>query len=145
MTTPRYPRSPKVLLGGMAHLARLIDKVRLRHAGAIPDYTYLTGGFDRALIEFLRIDAAAFEQCVLAGGTDEEVLEWTRQHGRSLRDAEARLWTRHVLRAKPEDPVTAQRFRALLAEIAARRHVPLDSLPPVTTWVDGIDLDEGRL
>jgi hypothetical protein len=35
MSTTQYPRSPKVLLGGMAHLGLLIDKLRLRHAGQI--------------------------------------------------------------------------------------------------------------
>lgn len=63
-----YPRSPKVLLGGIAHLARLIDKVKLRQAGQIQDYNYLTVGFDKYLIDFLQIDPKAFEQRVLAGG-----------------------------------------------------------------------------
>lgn len=33
MTQQTYPRSPKVLLDGIAHLGRLIDKIRLWHAG----------------------------------------------------------------------------------------------------------------
>jgi hypothetical protein len=37
-------------------------------------------GFDKYLIEFLGIDAKAFEQRVLAGGTDEELLEWVHTH-----------------------------------------------------------------
>lgn len=49
MTNPQYPRSPKVLLGGIAHLGRFIDKVRLRHAGKIPDYNCITVGFDDRL------------------------------------------------------------------------------------------------
>ena len=32
MTQQTYPRSPKALLGGIAHLGRFIDKIRLRHA-----------------------------------------------------------------------------------------------------------------
>ena len=47
MVTQKYPRSPKVLLGGMAHLARFIDKIRMRHAGLIQDYNYITVGFDK--------------------------------------------------------------------------------------------------
>ncbi|MBH0184324.1 MAG: DUF5069 domain-containing protein [Nitrospira sp.] len=34
-----HPRSPKSLLGGIAHLGRFIDKIRLRNAGQIQDYT----------------------------------------------------------------------------------------------------------
>jgi hypothetical protein len=75
-----YPRSPKTLLGGIAHLRRFIDKIRLRNAGQIQDYNYITVGFDKYLIEFLGIDAKAFEQRVLAGGTDEELLEWVHTH-----------------------------------------------------------------
>lgn len=145
MTEGRYPRSPKVLVGGIAHLARLIDKVRLRHAGEISDYTYLTGGFDKALLEWLQITPAEFEQRVLAGGTDEEILEWTRAHGRPLGEAEIRLWTRNVLTSKPGDPAAVERFRGRLADVAAKRGVSVEALPPVTTWAEAIDLDEGRL
>lgn len=141
----RYPRSPTVLLGGMAHLARLIDKVRLRHAGGIPDYTYFTGGFDKALVEFLQLDVAAFEQRVLAGGSDEEILAWVRTQGRSVSEAERRLWTRNVLASKPGDPEAQAKYLSRLREIAAKRGVSVDALPPVTTWVEAIDLDEGRL
>ena len=42
MTQQSYPRSPKALLCGIAHLRRLIDKIRLRHAGQIQDYNYIT-------------------------------------------------------------------------------------------------------
>lgn len=145
MSTTQYPRSPKVLLGGIAHLARLIDKIRLRHAGAIQDYHYLTTGFDKALLDLIQIEPPAFEERVLAGGTDEELLDWVRANGRPLRDAEIRLWTRQALTSKPEDPPAIQRFRQRLADVATKRGVPVESLPPVTTWVDAIDLDEERL
>ena len=74
MLTRKYPRSPKVMLGGMAHLARFIDKIRMRHAGLIQDYNYITVGFDKYLLDFLQIKGEDFEQRVLQGGTDEEIL-----------------------------------------------------------------------
>ena len=145
MIPETYPRSPKVLLGGIAHLARLIDKIRLRHAGGIPEYNYLTIGFDKALIDFLQIEAASFEQRVLAGGTDEELLAWVRQQGRPLSAAEIRLWTRKLLTAQPDDPAAVKRFLGRLADVAAKRGVPVETLPLARTWVDAIELDEGRL
>lgn len=145
MNTSQYPRSPKVLLGGLAHLARLIDKVRLRHAGFIRDYNYLTTGFDKSLIELLNLDAQAFEQQVLAGGTDEAILEWVRTNGKTLSEAEIRLWTKKVLTAGPSDDAARERFQGRLRDVAAKREVSLESLPPVTTWVDAIELDEERL
>ena len=73
MSNQQYPRSPKALLGGIAHLGRFIDKIRLRHAGEIQDYNYITVGFDKYLVDFLQVDPKAVEQRVLAGGTDEDL------------------------------------------------------------------------
>ena len=67
MTQQTYPRSPKSLLGGIAHLGRFIDKIRLRHEGKIQEYNYITVGFDKYLVGFPQIDSKAFEQRVLVG------------------------------------------------------------------------------
>ncbi len=47
MTIAKYPRSPKEEVNGLCHLTRLIDKIRMRNAGQIQDYNYLTAGLDR--------------------------------------------------------------------------------------------------
>jgi hypothetical protein len=140
-----YPRSPKSLLGGIAHLGRLIDKIRLRNEGQIQDYNYLTVGFDKYLVDFLGIDAKAFEQLVLAGGADEELLAWVKVNGKPLTDAEIRLFSQNLLKAEPKDDETRRRFQCRLQDIAAKRGVPVSSLPPVVTWADVIELDEERL
>ena len=145
MSDHQYPRSPKVLLGGIAHLARFIDKVRLRHAGQIQDYNYITVGFDKYLIDFLQIDPQAFEQRVLAGKTDEELLEWLRHHGRQVTEAEIREWTEGLLARSPKDEAARQRFQGRLDEIARKRRVPVERVPRVTTWADVIEVDEERL
>ena len=69
-----YPRSPKLMLGGLAHLPRLIDKIRLRHRGEIQDYNYLTVGFDKFLLDLLQIKGSELEARVLQDGTDEDLL-----------------------------------------------------------------------
>ena len=140
-----YPRSPKSLLGGMAHLGRFIDKIRLRHAGKIQDYNYITAGFDKYLVEFLQIDPKAFEQLVLTGGTDEDLLAWVKANSRTLSDQEIAQWSQALLSSGPKDDAARQRFQGRLDEIAKKRAVPVSSLPPVSTWVDAIELDEGRL
>ncbi len=140
-----YPRSPKTMLGGIMHLGRMIDKVRLRHAGQIQDYNYLTAGFDKYLLDLLGLSGEAFERQVLAVGTDEEVLAWVRREGKALTEADIRGWNQGLLKAGPKDEAAQQRFQARLVEIAAKRGVPVGSLPPVTTWVESIELDEGRL
>ncbi|MBX3329613.1 MAG: DUF5069 domain-containing protein [Nitrospira sp.] len=145
MTGQHYPRSPKVLLGDIAHLGRFIDKIRLRNAGQIQDYNYITVGFDKYLIDFLGIDAKAFEQRVLAGGTDEELLAWVTVNGRKPSDQEVAQWSQRLLASGPKDDAARQRFQGRLKDIAAKRGVPVSSLPPATTWADVIELDEGRL
>jgi len=145
MVNPQYPRSPKFLVGGIAHVGRFIDKIRLRNAGQIQDYNYMTVGFDQYLVDFLGIDAQAFERRVLAGGTDEELLAWVQAHGKPVTDAEIRLFSRNLLKAGPKDDETRRRFQSRLEDIAAKRGVPVGSLPLVTTWADVIELDEERL
>lgn len=140
-----YPRSPKALLGGIAHLGRFIDKIRLRNAGKIQDYNYMTVGFDKYLVDFLGIDAKAFEQLVLAGGTDEALLAWVQANGKPVTDAEIRLFSHNLLKAGPKDEDTHRRFQGRLHDIAVKRGVPVASLPPVSTWADVIELDEGRM
>jgi len=145
MAQDQYPRSPKALLGGIAHLGRFIDKVRLRHAGKIQDYNYITVGFDKYLIDFLQIDAKAFEQKVLKGESDEQLLSWVKANGRKHSDAEIAQWSAGLLAGGPKDDAAKQRFQGRVQDIATKRGVPLASLPPVTTWADVIELDEGRM
>jgi hypothetical protein len=145
VSQPTYPRSPKVLLGGIAHLGRFIDKIRLRHAGQIQDYNYITVGFDKYLVDFLGIDPKAFEQQVLAGGTDEELVAWVKVNGRKPSEQEIAQWSQGLLASGPKDEAARQRFRGRLVDIAAKRGVPGSSLPPVATWADVIELDEGRM
>ena len=64
MAQQAYPRSPKALLGGIAHLGRFIDKIRLRNAGQIQDYNYITVGFGKYLVDFLQIAPKVVAQFV---------------------------------------------------------------------------------
>ena len=145
MSARAYPRSPKVLLGGIAHLGRFIDKVRLRHAGKIQDYNYITVGFDKYLIDFLQIDVKAFEQQVLAGGSDEVLLAWVKANGGKHSDQEIAQWSQGILTGGPKDDAAKERFAGRVQAIATKRGVPVTSLPTAHTWVDIIEIDEGRM
>ncbi len=145
MGASQVPRSPKEKVGGFIHLGRLFDKIRLRHQGLIQDYNYLTTGFDKYLLDYLNLKAEDLERRVLQGGTDDELLAWVRENGKPLSAADIRLWTMKVLGGEPKDEAARERFQARLVEIAAKRGVPVERLPKVTTWVEVIELDEGRL
>jgi hypothetical protein len=143
--TPLYPRSPKIQLGGIAHLGRIIDKIRLRRAGYIQDYNYLTVGFDKSLLDFLELDASAFEQRVCAGGTDAEIVEWVLARMRTCSPEEIVRWNQRIETSGPQDEAAKARFQQRLQDVAEKRSVPVSTLPLVTTWADLIELDEGRL
>lgn len=145
MPIEQFPRSPKALVGGMVHLGRLIDKVRLRHQGLIQDYNYLTTGFDKYLLEFLQVNPQDIERRVLEGGSDEQILQWVYAHGRRPSENEISQWNERILSSGPKDDAARQRFQARLAEVAHKRGVPVTALPPVATWVEIIELDEGRM
>jgi hypothetical protein len=145
MTQPTYPRSPKALLGGIAHLGRFIDKIKLRNAGHIQDYNYMTVGFDKYLVDFLGIDARAFEQAVLAGRTDEQLLAWVVANSKPHSHGEITQFSEGLLASGPKDDTARTRFQGRLDEIARKRGVPVSALPKVSTWADAIELDEGRL
>ena len=144
MTKGTYPRSPKALLGGIAHLGRFIDKIRMRHSGLIQDYNYITVGFDKHLIDFLHIDPQVFESRVIAGGSDHEFLDWVQAHGQRRTSEEIEQWNQILLSSRPKDDAARQRFQGRLEEIAAKRGVPVSALPAVATWAEVIELDEER-
>lgn len=138
-------RSPKVQLDGIAHLGRIIAKIRLRHAGQIQDHTYLTVGFDRYLLDFLELDASGLEQRVRDGGTDTDLLDWVRAHMRSSPPEEIAQWNLRIETSGPTDETGKTRFEQRLNSVAQKRGIPVSSLPHITTWTDMIDLDEDRL
>lgn len=144
MSAP-YPRSPKIRLGNIAHLGRMIDKVRLRQAGQIQDYNYLTVGFDRYLLDFLELDASAFEQKVRDGGTDQEILDWVRAQMKNRSQEEIAQWNQRIETSGPMDEAGKARFQQRLNDVATKRGVPASTLPQVTAWSDLIELDEDRL
>ena len=124
MTQQTYPRSPKALLGGIAHLWRFIDKIRLRHAGKIQDYNYITAGFDKYLVDFLQIDPKSFEQRVLAGGTAEEMLAWVKANSRKPSEQEIAQWSEGLLSSGPKDDAAQQRFPWRVQDTATKRGGP---------------------
>ncbi|MDR4489075.1 MAG: DUF5069 domain-containing protein [Nitrospirales bacterium] len=145
MTTAQYPRSPKEQVGGLCHLGRLIDKVRMRNAGQIQDYNYLTVGFDKYLLDKLEIKGEDFEKRVLQGGTDAEIAEWVQANGKALTDEEKAEWNNMVLTFGPKAPMAQQAFDKNLAAIAQKRGVTVEQLPSIKTWFELIEHDEGRM
>jgi hypothetical protein len=105
----------------------------------------LTVGFDRYLLDFLELEASVFEQRVLLGGTDTELLDWVRVHMRNRSPEELAQWNQRIETSGPMDEAGRARFQQRLKDIAQKRGVSVSTLPHITTWTDIIELDEDRL
>ncbi|MFZ5876481.1 MAG: DUF5069 domain-containing protein [Nitrospirota bacterium] len=130
-----YPRSPKHLLGGYAHLARMLDKARAKAAGTLGDYIYPCP-LDQALLEFLGLGAdAVFD--VAKRGTDDQAVRWVQKRATPHSANDIAAWNQSFFARKPTDEKKLQYFLETRNRIAPHR-------TDVTTWVDLLDLEEGR-
>ncbi len=129
------PRSPRVRLGGFAHLPRLLDKARAVAVGANGEYRYDTM-MDRFFFGFSGIDAAALMDAVKTGKSDIEMLAWVIAHLKPARtSSETAQWTVWLVE---HGPTTAARH-AFLAEKIRLNGPKRDE---IQTWCDHLDLDE---
>ena len=135
--TTEYPRSPREELGGMMILARAIDKARAQASGKLGEYTYFGCRINRMLFNTLGVTDEEFLDAVRTAENDDAVLEWVRDYVRPERNAVEEMH-RKLLAFGPQ---TAEEREEFVAE--------LDRIDPgndtVKTWVDLIDLEEGRL
>jgi hypothetical protein len=145
MTTAQYPRSPKEQINGLCFLARLIDKIRMRNAGQIQDYNYLTVGFDKYLLDKLEIQGVDFEKRVLQGGTDAEIADWVKANSKALTDEEKAEWNNMVLTFGPKAEMAQKAFDRNKAALAEKRGVSVEDLSHITTWCGLIEHDEDRM
>jgi hypothetical protein len=130
-----YPRSPKQQLGGYVHLCRMIDKARAKSAGTIGEYIYPCP-LDQALLEFLGIGGDAFYEAVKTRA-DRDILDWLTQHAEARSPKEIGGWNTTFLSRKPQNEESLRHFLETRNRIAPHR-------TDVTTWVDLLDLEEGR-
>ncbi len=129
------PRSPRVRLGGFAHLPRLLDKARAVAAGTNGEYKYDTM-MDRFFFDFTGIEAGAFLEEVKTGKSDSAMLAWVMSHLEPLRTpSEIFQWTAWL---EALGPTTAARHTFLVEKIA--KNAP--NRDDLQTWCDHLDLDD---
>lgn len=135
----QFPRSPYERLGGYVHLPRLIDKARLHRRGLLEGYNYKTVGFDKHLLDFLKIDPDAFEKVANEQEDDAAILDWIVKNSVSHTSQEIEQWNQAMIARHPDTAEKKARFTHFLNEAggAARQDIG--------TYFDLIDFDEGRL
>lgn len=120
----------------------MLDKIRLHAEGRLPaDYLEQLGNkpgmFDGRCVRFLHVDYDKLAERTLAGGSDEEVLEWAFEQGRRPSEEEVEIWNAFMMKRGWRD-VARERLIFRLHEAG----FPTDG--SVETMFDYIDKDEGR-
>lgn len=127
--------------GGLHHLGRMLDKMRLRHAGRLPDHyhgNYGQGaGLDSHLCGFLNVEFKDIEARLLEGGSDAEITEWIFARGLRPTKMQTRIWNEFSRKFGWNDLV------ARYLE-GVKKEAGLEHLPPTTAF-DLIELTEDRV
>jgi gluconokinase len=139
---PIYPKSPKEMVGGMRYFTRLLDKIRLHARGELgADYHEnlgKTNAADGVICNFLRVNYAELRDRVLAGGNDEEVLEWCYEKGRRLNEGDLVVWNGFMSKFGWNDFATPVLERR-------KKEMGISDRTDIKTIGEMIDFDEGRL
>ena len=133
--------SPYERVGGLVWFARMLRKLRLRAEGRLPeDYRpYMGLGFDRRCLQFLRIDYDALVARVLAGGSDDEILEWAFTHGHRPSEMEILVWNEYMIKRGWRDTnAPADHLQDY------KENYGLGHRTDILTYFDFYEVDEGR-
>jgi gluconokinase len=132
-------RSPHDKVGTLVYFGRMLDKIRLHADGKLPaDYTSNLGeGFDKACVQLLGVKYEDVVNRTKEGGTDEEILEWSRKNGRALIDQDQYVWN-EFMRKRGWSDSASQRLAERKAESG------FSARDDIQTFFDYIDADEGR-
>jgi gluconokinase len=139
------PRSPHDLTKGLIYFARMVEKIRLHAAGTLhPDYADYLGDhrdpthFDGRCCRFLGLPYTTIRDRVLAGGSDEDILEWCYQNGIRRNDEEVLVWNSFIRKRGWRDgPSTDELERQKAAAGLGHR-------TDIETYFDFHEVDEGR-
>jgi len=133
--------SPYESVGGLYYFPRMIAKIRLQARGALPAVYHenLGGGFDGRCVRFLGVTYEALKAEVFRTGnaSDEELLDWCFQNGRTPSDEEIEIWNGFLSKRGWRDEASD-----LLRQRLREAGLPEDG--PIKTSFDFIDVDEGR-
>lgn len=134
-----FPKSPKEKTGGMLWFPRMLDKIRLHARGELAEdyHENLGEGLDKRCCGFLRIEYPELRERALAGGSDEEILEWCFSKSRPLNESDLLVWNAFVSKFGWNDFASKR-----LGEVKARHGIA--ERADIATIAELIDFDEGR-
>jgi hypothetical protein len=98
-------------VGGVHHLGRMLDKIRLMQAGKLPEHFHrnygLSIGLDGQLCGFLNVKFEDVAAQVQAGVPDAEIAEWIFRTGLRPNRTQTAVWNEHSRKIGWNDRVAA--------------------------------------
>lgn len=135
----KAPKSFHDKAGGMMYFPRMLEKIRLYARGELREDCHANlkvGGGDSRCCNFLRVDYEALKKRVLAGGTDEEILEWCFATGRRLNETDIIIWNEYMRKRGWNDEANG-RLTAWKAESGHAGRADLMTVPDYTDVLEG--------
>ncbi len=123
-------------MAGLVHLTRMIDKGRAYKANHLADYIYPCP-LDKIILNFLKLDPEEFANITIEK-SDEEINKWANELTKSKTPAALEFINNQILERRPDSEDRLQYFKEAMDKIDPSRS-------DIDTWVDLIDLEEGRL
>ena len=135
--TQHPPRSPRVRLGGLVILPRMIYKARATKAGKNGEYNYACP-LDANVLDFLGVEANALKAQIDNGLGDGEILVWLMANAKKPRTAQeiAAFSAFHEQRA-PSSPGSRAKMTDYQSSTPAGA-----KRDDITTWFEVLDLDD---
>ena len=130
-----FPRSPKQKMAGLVHLGRMIDKGRAYKEKKLADYIYPCP-LDKIILNFLCVEADTFAN-ITVEKKDEEISNWVKELIKSKTPNDLVLINKIILEKKPDSEDRLKYYNKTRDKIDPSRS-------ELTTWVDLMDLEEGR-
>lgn len=135
-------RSPRHLTGGIVVFARILDKILLHAEGNLPagyHLGFMAGNrtFDDRLCQFLGVDFDALTSRTLAGGTDEEILDWCCTTGHRPDAEQIEVWNAFLTKRGWRDSGSA-------GLVKNKEEAGLGHRDDLLTYFDLMDFEEGR-
>ena len=135
-------RSPALKTSGVVFFARFIDKIRLDAEGSLPPGYHVgfregNRTFDDRFMRFVGVGYEELRARVLAGGSDEELLEWCFQTGRRPDAEQIEIWNTFLQKRGWNDSATP-------GLIEQRADAGLADRDDLVTFFQVMDVEEGR-
>ena len=137
-----FPRSAYDSVGGLVYFPRMLDKIRRHADGRLPAayHPFLGEGFDGRMCRFLGVEYSQVRDRTLAGGTDEEILDWCQEMGKPRSEEERLWWSKFAAKTGWRDEDTGATERLETNKAASG----LAGRDDIVTFFDFYEVDEGR-